>query len=85
MIYDDSNLDDFQGLLRQAMEDIPATSEALLVGGIVISEWLKPDGKRILAKSPIGDIPDWQAQGYLFSALHGESTWTPPEIDPEEQ
>jgi hypothetical protein len=79
------NIDGFQEILKEYLEEIPMTSEALLVGGIVIAEWMRPDGTRFLTRNAIGEIPDWQVQGYLFSSLHGNETWDNPESAGEQE
>jgi hypothetical protein len=48
---------------------------AVLMGWLVIAEWMHPSGYRWLSKLTANaqgdrDCPDWQWQGYAHNALH---------------
>jgi hypothetical protein len=68
-------------MIHQTMQATSAGDEdidgAVLVGWVVVSEWVAPDGSRWLSRcsgngSGSGrDLPAWQEQGYLHYALHG--------------
>jgi hypothetical protein len=49
---------------------------AVLVGWVVVAEWVGPDGTRTLTRmsgTPGGAVPpEWQARGYLHEALFGK-------------
>lgn len=63
--------DQFQELLKHTLE-IEQTDEAILVGGIIIAEWMMPNGRRFLTRNGIGHVTEWQAQGYLYSTIDGD-------------
>ncbi|HEX2292910.1 MAG TPA: hypothetical protein VHH55_06315 [Gaiellaceae bacterium] len=49
---------------------------AVLVGWVVVAEWVAPDGTRSLTRmsgTPGGSVPpEWQTRGYLHEALFGK-------------
>lgn len=67
-------------------EDIP--EGALLIGWIVIAEWMAPDGDRWLSRIDGGAssraLPAWQTQGYLHNSLHDAEGFIPTEDDDED-
>lgn len=70
MSYDENERSSFEDILRKKMgEDLPAVNDAVMVAGIVISEWILPNGNRFLSRTPIGDLCQWQVEGYLMSTL----------------
>lgn len=78
------NREEFQELLKSNLTQFEATHDAYLVGGIVIGEWMSPDGGRYLTRNAIGNVAEWQAQGYLFSTLHAEAGWDLREQEDDE-
>jgi hypothetical protein len=52
----------------------------ILTKALVISEWLTPDGKRYLARSPIGELTQWDIQGFCISTLDS-GDWEATEDD----
>lgn len=70
MDYDEQNRSELEAILRNNLEDLDVAESAILISGIIISEWIAPDGKRFLARTPIGELSSWQTQGYLFSTLY---------------
>lgn len=72
---EDFNREEFQELLKSNLTQFDAIPDAYLVGGLVIGEWMAPDGSRYLTRNAIGNVSEWQAQGYLFSTLHAEQGW----------
>lgn len=70
MDYDEQNRSELEAILRNNLEDLDVAESAILISGIIISEWISPDGKRFLARTPIGELSSWQTQGYLFSTLY---------------
>lgn len=73
MDYDENERSKLEEILRIDLSDLPASDEAVLVAGIIISEWILPNGKRFLARTPIGELSSWQVQGYLFSTLYEDN------------
>jgi hypothetical protein len=51
----------------------------VLIGCVVIAEWLGPDGRRYLtglSSDANGDgVPEWTVQGYLTNAIGGLAEW----------
>jgi len=49
---------------------------SVLVGWVVVAEWVSPDGTRTLTRmsgTPGGAVPpEWQTRGYLHEALFGK-------------
>lgn len=75
MSYDENERSEFEDILRNKMsEELPAVGDAVMVAGMVISEWILPNGKRFLSRTPIGDLCQWQVEGYLISTLM-DSDW----------
>ncbi len=60
---------EIESFLRQNLSKLEVSENAILISGIIISEWISPSGRRFLARTPIGDPSSWQTQGYLFSTL----------------
>lgn len=64
-------------ILHEAIQRTNATDEdldgAVLMGWVVIAEWMAPTGERWLSKvagNASGEgCPEWQTQGYLHNAL----------------
>jgi hypothetical protein len=75
MSYDENERTKFEDILRERMSgDVPAINEAVMVAGIMISEWILPNGRRFLSRTPVGDMTQWQVEGYLISTLM-DSEW----------
>lgn len=75
MEYDEAGRSEIEAILREKLNTLGTVgANAVLVSGIVISEWILPDGSRFLARTPIGQLAPWQTQGYLFSTLF-EQDW----------
>lgn len=74
MEYDENERAEIEGYLRNTLAKLDVTDNAVLVAGIIVSEWILPNGKRFLARTPIGELSSWQTQGYLFSTLY-EQDW----------
>ncbi len=77
--------------LHEAIQATADTSEDLsggvLVGWVMVCEWVDGEGNRWLSDlegSDGGDaaLTTWQRQGYLFNALHDEELF---EEDPKEE
>lgn len=70
--------------IHEAIEASASENEKLdgsvLVGWVVIAEWVSADGMRSLVRmsgTPGGTIPPtWQSRGYLHEALFGD--WNDP-------
>jgi hypothetical protein len=70
--------------IQEALEASAAENDALdgsvLVGWVVIAEWVGPNGVRSLVRmggTPGGSAPPtWQTRGYLHEALFGH--WDDP-------
>jgi hypothetical protein len=52
----------------------PNDRPGVLVGWIVISEWMDADGSRWLGRLASEDSTRWQRKGYLHEALYDEAT-----------
>lgn len=74
MEYDENERSEIEGYLRNNLSQLNVTDNAILVAGIIVSEWIMPNGRRFLARTPIGELSSWQTQGYLFSTLY-EQDW----------
>jgi hypothetical protein len=76
-------MDDREQLSEMLKElgSFEATSDAYLVRGMVICEWISPSGKKFLTHNTIGEMAVWDEQGFLFNALHGGPEW----IDSEDE
>jgi hypothetical protein len=61
--------------IQQSQEGNGRLESSVLVGWIVVAEWVGPDGARSLTRmsgTPGGAVPpEWQARGYLHEALFG--------------
>jgi hypothetical protein len=70
----ESERSEIEAFLREAMEaDI--VQNGILTKALVISEWITPDGKRYLARSPIGEITQWDIQGFCISTMESGGDW----------
>ena len=62
--------------IQASQEGNERLDEAVLIGWIVIAEWLSSDGTRSLVRmsgTPGGtQPPEWQTRGYLHEALFGD-------------
>lgn len=71
----------------QSDQDHGQLHGAMLLGWVVVAEWMAPDGDRWLSRlsgTPQDrDAAEWQIQGYLTNAL--EPGWDrPPDPDPDD-
>jgi hypothetical protein len=61
--------------IQQSQEGNGRLESSVLVGWIVVAEWVGPDGARSLTRmsgTAGGAVPpEWQARGYLHEALFG--------------
>jgi hypothetical protein len=61
--------------IQASREENEKLHQSVLIGWIVIAEWVNGDGTRSLVRmsgTPGGaQPPDWQANGYLHEALFG--------------
>jgi hypothetical protein len=68
-------------------DELPAG--ALLIGWVLVADWMSPDGDRWLSRECGGAtrdrLPGWQERGYLHEALfHGDDfDGAPGDPDPE--
>lgn len=62
----------------QSCEGLPLEG-SLLVGWVLIAEWLHPDGTQLLSRFGSENLTQWQRQGYLHNALH--ESWEDEEFD----
>jgi hypothetical protein len=62
--------------IQVSQEDNGRLDSAVLVGWVVVAEWVGPDGTRTLTRmsgTPGGTVPpEWQSRGYLHEALFGK-------------
>jgi hypothetical protein len=62
--------------IQVSQEDNGRLDSAVLVGWVVVAEWVGPDGTRTLTRmsgTPGGAVPpEWQTRGYLHEALFGK-------------
>ncbi|HKI23103.1 MAG TPA: hypothetical protein VKA24_06765 [Gaiellaceae bacterium] len=62
--------------IQVSQEDNGRLDSAVLVGWVVVAEWVGPDGTRTLTRmsgTPGGTVPpEWQTRGYLHEALFGK-------------
>ena len=64
-----------QAGIDQVIGAIPPKTDALLVGWVVMAEWMEPTGDRFLSRLLSAGSTPWQAKGYLMEGLNG--TWPP--------
>jgi hypothetical protein len=61
--------------IQHSQETNGRLESSVLVGWIVVAEWVGPDGRRSLTRmsgTPGGAVPpEWQTRGYLHEALFG--------------
>lgn len=57
--------------------------QAVLVGWVVVSDWMDEDGDRWLSKAHSASIPEWAAAGLHHEALHGDWPTVSEEDDAE--
>jgi hypothetical protein len=61
--------------IQHSQEGNGRLERSVLVGWIVVAEWVGPDGSRSLTRmsgTPGGAVPpEWQTRGYLHEALFG--------------
>lgn len=84
MDYDESDRDNIQAFLRETM-NADMAHEGILTKALIISEWITPDGKRYLARSPIGELTSWDIQGFCVSTLNSDDWNSAVEDDEEEE
>jgi hypothetical protein len=74
---DDQNKQLIHEAIEASQHGNEMLEEGVLIGWIVVAEWLNYDGTRSLLRmsgTPGGtQPPEWQARGYLHEALFG--TW----------
>ena len=62
--------------IQLSQESNDRLGNAVLVGWVVVAEWVAPDGTRTLTRmsgTPGGTVPpEWQTRGYLHEALFGK-------------
>jgi hypothetical protein len=62
--------------IQASQETNDRLDRSVLVGWIVVAEWVGPDGVRTLTRmsgTPGGAVPpEWQTRGYLHEALFGK-------------
>ena len=62
--------------IQVSQEDNGRLDSAVLVGWVVVAEWVGRDGTRTLTRmsgTPGGAVPpEWQTRGYLHEALFGK-------------
>lgn len=54
---------------------------AVLVGWVIVCDWMDEDGERWLSKGHSSSIPTWTAEGMHHEALYGD--WPSGEEDEE--
>ena len=59
--------------MDQVIGAIPPRDEVMLVGWVVVAEWMEPSGDRFVSRLLSSGSSPWQAKGYLYEGLHG--TW----------
>jgi len=68
--------DKLHDAIQVSQEDNGRLDSAVLVGWVVVAEWVGPDGTRTLTRmsgTPGGVVPpEWQTRGYLHEALFGK-------------
>jgi hypothetical protein len=79
MSYSETDRTDMENFLRDSMgEEVPIMNAGILTKALVISEWLTPDGKRYLARTPVGELTQWDIQGFCVSTMDA-SDWQDPD------
>lgn len=62
--------------IQASQENNDRLDRSVLVGWIVVAEWVGPDGSRTLTRmsgTPGSSVPpEWQTRGYLHEALFGK-------------
>jgi len=48
----------------------------MTLGWVLVAETIDEDGNRVLHRLWASSLPAWTIQGYLFSALNDESSWS---------
>lgn len=87
MSYDENERSTVETFLRETIgEEIPIMQEGILTKALIISEWLTPNGKRYLTRSPVGELTDWDIQGFCMSTLASSNAdWESSEDDEIEE
>jgi hypothetical protein len=49
--------------------------DVMLVGWVVMAEWMEPSGDRFISRMLCEGSTPWQAKGYMFEGLNGK--WPP--------
>jgi hypothetical protein len=67
--------EDLHDAIQASQDANERLDSSILVGWVVVAEWVGPDGRRSLTRmsgTPGGAIPpEWQTRGYLHEALFG--------------
>jgi len=78
------NSDPRRDTIHQTIQDLgPADidKQAVLVGWVIVCDWMDEDGERWLSKAHSASIPGWTAEGMHHQALY--ANW--PEHDPDDE
>lgn len=57
------------GIALEGEPEQDAPGGGVLVGWVLVAEWMGTDGERWLSRLAM-DLPSWQVRGYLNEALH---------------
>jgi hypothetical protein len=60
----------------------PPKEDVLLVGWVVMAEWMEPDGQRFISRMLGDGSTPWQAKGYLYEGLNGAWPYNPEHHNP---
>lgn len=55
--------------------------QAVLVGWVIVCDWMDEDGDRWLSKAHSASVPEWSANGMHHEALYGD--WPARDADGE--
>lgn len=57
--------------INRVVGAVPPKGNVLLVGWVVVAEWMEPAGDRFVSRMLSEGASPWQAKGYLFEGLNG--------------
>jgi hypothetical protein len=60
-----------QTQINDTLAVMPPKDGVLLVGWVVMAEWIEPGGDRFISRLLCDGSTPWQAKGYLFEGLNG--------------
>jgi hypothetical protein len=68
--------------IDRTIGEFPPKEDVLLVGWVVMAEWMEPGGDRFISRLLADGSTPWQAKGYLYEGLNGVWPFNPEHHNP---